>query len=263
MSSWTVNAHNYSSPTLYTSSHNILYSTHPQHLIHNRVRDQHTFQTQHKQTSKTSRLMWHSQVLRGWWLRCLSALSWPSSTWCYINSEKIEACIALDNILERLRLKMMGEEWLLMEERENEEIGVTMIIHRHDLHAKICCRGHPVVVRLIRGLCGSPLQARLSPSFPLSLSDHWCHLAGRSGSVTPHQCHTFLWSLQWLRCATLSWHWTRGCRRWTEGLEEEETIGIYFTISQYFCICEKINADVVSMIDFEKFKEICQHSAFE
>ncbi len=71
---------------------------------------------------------------------------------------------------ERLRLKMMGEEWLLMEERKNEEFGVTMIKHRHDPHAKICCRGHPVVVRLIRGLCGSPLQARLSPSFPLSLS---------------------------------------------------------------------------------------------
>lgn len=57
---------------------------------------------------------------------------------------------------------MMGEELLLMEERKNEEFGVTMIKHRHDPHAKICCRGHPVVVRLIRELCGSPPPLSLS-----------------------------------------------------------------------------------------------------
>lgn len=89
---------------------------------------------------------------------------------------------------------MMGEGLLLMEERKNEEFVVTMIKYRHDPHTKICCRSHSVVVRLIRGLCGSPLQARLTLSLSLSVSDNWCHLAGlpADGSVTSQQCHTFL-----------------------------------------------------------------------
>lgn len=126
---------------------------------------------------------------------------------------------------------------MITDGKNKEEFGETMINPRHDPHAKtcVCCRGHPVVVRLIRGLCGSSLQARLTLFFsssliidaiwpaclPLAAWHHFSAIASSeasSGSAVPPSPGTE----------------PMGCVRWTErrgvGGTEEETdqLSYYF-----------------------------------